>query len=393
MDFTGLFLKIIELVLFLVPIWLPILLWNLFLPMWGEFMRAKNLAAEKFVLLQIRLPKEITKSPLAMELFLLSLNQTSEGNWYMKYIKEGRPKPWFSLEMVSIGGDVRFYIWSPAFWKKHITSHLYSQFSTAEITEVDDYVNNVEYEPGKNNMWGCEFTLTKPDPYPIKTYVDYGLDKETEEENKVDPLTPVLEYLGSLKPEEQAWIQILITGHKKKPDPWKDEAEAEIKKIKEKNMPKDDEKRMPIPLTKGESETIAALERSISKFPFDVGIRAIYIGDKDVFNFINVVGLVGTFKQFSSNDLNGFKPMNTTGFDYPWQDLTGNRTKKLKRNKLRNYKARSYFFEPGNYLCKPFILNSEELATIFHFPGNVAQTPTFERIMSKKGEPPANLPF
>jgi hypothetical protein len=39
-----------------------------------------------------------------------------------------------------------------------------------------------------------------------------------------------------------------------------------------------------------------------------------------------------------------------------------------------------------------FVLNTEELATMFHFPGGVAATPTFNRIESRKAEAPTNLP-
>jgi hypothetical protein len=45
------------------------------------------------------------------------------------------------------------------------------------------------------------------------------------------------------------------------------------------------------------------------------------------------------------------------------------------------------------YQRTPFVLNTEELATIYHFPGRVAETPTFGRIEAKKGEPPSNLPI
>jgi hypothetical protein len=39
------------------------------------------------------------------------------------------------------------------------------------------------------------------------------------------------------------------------------------------------------------------------------------------------------------------------------------------------------------------VLNTEELATIYHFPGMVAAAPTIERIEAKKVEPPPNLPM
>ncbi len=77
-----------------------------------------------------------------------------------------------------------------------------------------------------------------------------------------------------------------------------------------------------------------------------------------------------------------------------------------KADMLNAYKARSYFYggfditNPGTYFThpnasgkKPFILSTEELATLFHLPGRVAETPTFERIESKKAEAPGNLPI
>jgi hypothetical protein len=59
---------------------------------------------------------------------------------------------------------------------------------------------------------------------------------------------------------------------------------------------------------------------------------------------------------------------------------------------LKGYKRRNFFFPPvkGN---KIMVMSSEELATIFHFPGQVAAAPSFTRILSKKSEAPANLPI
>ena len=67
-----------------------------------------------------------------------------------------------------------------------------------------------------------------------------------------------------------------------------------------------------------------------------------------------------------------------------------------KRDLLHAYKLRSFFELPYKNFggLKPFILTTEELATIFHFPsGIVSQTPTLTRVPSKKSEAPSNLPI
>jgi hypothetical protein len=40
-----------------------------------------------------------------------------------------------------------------------------------------------------------------------------------------------------------------------------------------------------------------------------------------------------------------------------------------------------------------FVLNVEELASMWHFPGQILKVPTLERIESKEASPPTNLPI
>ena len=138
---------------------------------------------------------------------------------------------------------------------------------------------------------------------------------------------------------------------------------------------------------------VTAIDRSISKHPFDVGIRAIYIAKKDFFDGANIGGILGSMKQFSSEHLNGIKPagpwMRT--LKYPWQDYKDFRRNRKSREVLALYKRRAYFYPP--YVGKKMVMNTEELATIFHFPGPVAGTPALERVPSKKSQAPANLPI
>jgi hypothetical protein len=386
------------------PVWLPIFLLVTFVQTWMRYMRTKWISEQKFVLLELKVPKEIEKSPAAMEIVLIALYQTGTGSLLDVYLK-GRTRFWSSLELVSIGGQVHFYIWTSEKLRNTIESQIYSQYPTVEIHEVPDYSLGVLYDPDKISIRGAQMILSKKDAYPIKTYIDYGLNKDPKEEYKIDPLTAVIEYLGSLKPGEQSWIQILIRAHKseglkevrlfKKPD-WTKAAKEEIKKVAGDSLFKPEEGKGGsfIQLTEMQRETITAIERSISKFAFDASVRMIYLAEKEAFNPVNIGGLLGSFKQFNSNTLNGFKRSWGTEFDYPWEDFRKTRERSNERKILDAYKRRSFFHPPyKNFHAKPFILTTEELATIFHFPGLVSTTPTFSRLVSRKAEPPPNLPL
>lgn len=387
------------------PVWLPIVFLFALFNARLYYKRTQFWKKEGSMLLEIKLPREITKSPLAMEVVLGALHLPSGETTWINRAWEGKTRSWFSLEIISTGGNVRFFIWTKPKHRSAIESQIYSQYPGVEIYEAEDYTKSFYYDPGKNNIWACGFALTKPDPYPIKTYIDYGLDRDPKEEFKIDPMTPMIEFLGSATAGHNIWIQIIIRAHKKRrvldvfgerEDSWIDEMTKEKDKIIEKLKVKKEEGGFPRIPSKGESDIIAALERSVSKFPFDCGIRAVYIADKDKFNPANFGGIIGSFKQYSSLNLNGFRPKGWfSGLDYPWQKWGGTE-EKFKPMVLEEYKLRRFFFSPfknKSFYHKPFVLNTEELATIYHFPGSVASTPTFEKIPSLKSKAPSNLPI
>lgn len=385
------------------PVWLPAAFVVACFNAWLRYKRVKTWQKEGSVLLEIKLPREISKSPAAMEVVLNAVHQTgNESTWYDR-IWLGKTRYWFSLEIASIEGKIHFYIWTRPKFKNIIESQIYSQYPNVEVYEVEDYTKNFYYNPEKFGMWSGGETLSEKDVYPIKTYIDYGLEKDPKEEYKVDPMVPLIEFLGSIGQGQNIWIQIIIRAHKKrrvmdvfgeKEDAWKDEAKDEIEKIIAKL--KTEGSNFPRIMTEGERNKVAALERSITKHPFDCGIRAIYITEKDKFNPANIGGIIGCFKQFNSPGLNGFRPSGwDTYFDYPYQEWFG-RKEKLKPKVLEEYKLRRFFYSPWKnsfFYNKQFVLNTEELATIFHFPGEVAATPTLEKIPSVKSKAPSNLPI
>lgn len=382
------------------PLWMPIILGALAWVTWIDYIQKREWAKKEYILLEVRIPKEIKKSPAAMEVVFNALGSGAVDNWFKKWWK-GETQPWYSLEIISIGGAIHFLIWTDKKAKNLLESQIYSQYPGVEIYEVPDYAKDVVYNPEINKMWGTEMVLTRPDPYPIKTYVDYGTDPD--KETGIDPMSVALEYLGTLEEGQQAWIQIMIKSHVKVngKDTWKDAAKKEIEEIVEKAKFAAAEAKgkdaVPNPfgkaagLSEDQKEQIKALEKSTNKPGFDCGIRMIYLAEKDKFDAGRIGGLINSFKQYGSHNLNGFKPNNTTGFKYPWQDYNDYRVNKKKNKILGAYKRRSYFYAP--YQEKPYVLNTEELATIYHFPGKAIATPTLGRISSKKAEPPSNLPI
>jgi len=423
--FSDAFSDIILLSIDMAPFWVTVVLGYFLFEAFVAWRRARFLlVGQTHVLLEIKLPKEAPKSPLAMELFLNALHQTvGETTWYDRWVL-GKTRAYFSLEIVSIEGQVKFFIWTRSFLKKFVETQVYSQYPTAEVYEVPDYTSQVPYAKMGSDwkLFGVEFKLSKPDPYPIKTYINYETDKDQFEEKKIDPITPMLEFLGGIGRGEHAWFQILVKANKGKKDKafyWSDDWQDDAKKLVDEIIKKAKERSGPslegdefgdhrfAVLSEGDRNAMKAIERTIGKLGFDCGIRGLYVARRDVFDPSNIAGLFGVMKQYSTLDLNGFQPRDYTDFDYNWQkyinippfnpssrvpfiSLKGLRVEYKKWNFFDAYQRRSWFFPP--FERKPFVLNTEELATIYHFPGRVAETPTFERIESRKSEPPSNLP-
>lgn len=394
------------------PILLAVTLGVIFWENWVRYVRLKNFLGLKYTVLELKLPKETFRSPLSMETVLHSIHNTSDGSPYAQYWK-GETRPWYSLEIASFEGQVKFFVWTEDRRKSNLMSAFYSQYPGIEIYEHEDYAKSVQFDPKILKVHAMEFQLTKADPYPIKTYVDYGLDKDPKEEFKIDPLTQMIEWMSSLRPNEQVWFQFVVRAHIKeqrklghfwkKTDKWKDEAVDEVNKIlmrdpKTKVSGTKDEAtgftKLPT-ISKGELDIVEAIERSISKLPFDVCIRAMYIAPKDTFDTpFGIGGRISSMKQFNSESLNGFKPNGNKWhmqLGDPWLDYKNVKRDYYSRASLKAYRRRSAFYPP--YKTKVMVLNTEELATIYHLPGSVASTAGLERVPSKKAAAPVNLPI
>jgi hypothetical protein len=411
-DFIALFqmtfyLKVWHVIYATWPLWSIVFFSWFFMSTWMTYKRREWLKKQGSILLEIIIPQNTDKTPAAMEMVLEGIWEDVVGGTLVDVYLNGVLRDVFSLEIASIDGKVRFFIWAFPKWKQIIETRVYGHYPGAEVVEVEDYATKVIFDPETMNLVGVTTRLVKADAYPIKTYIDFGLDKGGQEQEEIiDPLVPILEYLGTLKPGENQWIQIVIQGHRKEglqdglifpKANWKEGIKNEITKFIEIEAAIKPEAGKPaslLNLSKTQSDTIAAIERNSAKLAFDTMWRMVYVAPKDIFVKTRLTGIIGAMRQFGSQNLNGLRPHEfIPGIVYPWNDFHDIRRRDRQRTLLEAYKRRSIFNVPFRHvLGKPYVLTTEELATLFHFPGSTATTPTLARVATKKGVPPPNLP-
>jgi hypothetical protein len=275
------------------------------------------------------------------------------------------------------------------------------------------------------DIFGMEFVPVKSEAYPIKTYEEFEHQFGEPETTFRDPMAALMDLFSSLRKGEQIWYQIIV-----KPidmNEWTAIGDKEVSKIlkedvdSEKNIfdkigdtfvewmgefsefvyqlwgdievkkeeKKDDSLRM-MNLKPKEKKQVEAIHNKISKIGFGCKIRTIYWAKKEIMNkpkFFS--GFVGYIKQFASLDLNNLKPdmkKTATKVHYFFKDA---RLKEKKRKIVKNYINRD-----GGAGRKPYVLNTEELATIWHFPVEaVVKAPLIQKTAGRKAEPPMSLPI
>lgn len=401
--------------------WIPVvwILWYGFSQMWLNSRQEKYAPTISYTLLAVSIPRMNEQSPKAVEHMFTHLAGTfSSPNFKEKWF-QGKFTPSFSFEYASIDGYTQFIIRTPVQFRDLVEAAIYSQYPDAEVAEVADYAQGVphDYPNPEWDCWGTEFTLAKPSAYPIRTFSEFEHSLSGELK---DPLSSLLETLSRLKKGEQVWIQILVTPRdqewtkeslaltdklkgrppKKKPTPmWQSMTEesfsivtAGISQIvgvggegEKKPEKKEDNKVMN--LSPGERKMLEQIELKASKTGFGVKIRFVYVGKRSAFRkgpMISMVrGALGLFGSLDGNSLKNYgKAAPKT--DYFWQRWSA---EEKKTTIIKRFASRS-----GDG-AERFVLNSEELASLWHFPQILIKAPLLKKVESRKVEPPFSIPL
>jgi len=399
--------RIVSFMFVLAPIWLPLFTFLAFFNIYMIMVGKKFGVRGGRTVMEIVLPPEVHKSPEAMEDFFTQIfNAANPDNLMETYLDGKRPMP-YTFELVSRGGDVRFYMTTTNKFVPSLTDNLYAQYPGVEIKKLDlDYTAEIP-----NTLKGLSFmsfhVAKKEDSvFPIKTYIDLGMDKLPKEEQKTDPMTPMLEVLGGIQPDQQLWVQFICIAHRKqcfkngqlrKKGTWEKDVSAAIDKI----MMRDSDTKTGVAdldgmprITTGERDTIEAMERNVGKYAFNFACRVVYISHKNEFDYDG--GLFARVARMVSatdmKDRNGLGIRWRTDYNYNFlSDPFGKKKPALKKAEIKEYKTRKLYTKTGGMNYK--IMTAEEMATIFHLPGTVAATPTLNRVGSTRSEAPSNLPI
>lgn len=348
-----------------------------------RFFKKRHLTqrANDLVMIEIRVPKEFDREEYenlkttaeitsVMDQMLSSLASLYQEG--IKGILYGQPI--VSFEIVAKDREIIFFLGVPRNLQGQIQKQVHSYYPHASIEPSGDFRI---FKEGMKTSCGIVQT-SRSYIYPIKTYNELTSDS-------IASITNTLSKIGD---DSRASIQILV---RPVSQAWRAQIDWAIRRIQEgKGVPlgitiwnkasyflseftsgispdKQTDIRKTTPL---QEETIKLLTQKSSKTGFVCQIRIVSLSKTKEESKVNLRNIFSSFGQYSSPDRNGFKL-------YEIAD---------SKEFLTHYILRSF------YGLKKIILNTEELASIYHLPSEQVETPGIRWFMAKRASVPANIP-
>lgn len=286
-----------------------------------------------------------------------------------------------ALEMVAADGLIYFYVAVPRYLRKLLEQQIHAQYPHAHIEQLEDY--NI-FTPHSQAL-GVYLKLQRPNAFPIKTY------KEMES----DPMDSLTNALAKISPGDGAVLQWVVRSAKKT---WRNQGvrvatemqqgkkltevlnDSWWRKIlispfqiifqptKKPDAKIGDERHQLSPM---ESEMVKHLESKASKAGLDINLRIVVSSPNQAQAQSYLHDIVNAFSQYSI-------------YQY------GNRFR------LSSPFSKNHFFDQFIYRefneRKKFVLNTEELASVFHFPLPITQSPNIAWLEARRAAPPPDLP-
>lgn len=285
----------------------------------------------------------------------------------------------FSFELVANKGRIAFFMVSPKNMSRYLEQQIHAYYPEASIEEIEDY--NV-FNP-KGEIVAATLKTKKSFVFPIKTY----------QKMEVDPLNSIINIISKLKSDESLSIQYVVRSAYY---PWHGRIKKVVTKIQETNSVKrglananifseifstigsafeskknENQVTNPKKLTTIEEEMLKAMEEKNMKSGLDVNIRIIASTKTKMQS-----------KSYITNVANAFTEYNNYTY--------GN---SFSRASFANQKIiiRNFIYRRFNEKTS-FLLNAEELASIFHLPLKHTETPNILWLTAKSAPAPSDVP-
>lgn len=277
----------------------------------------------------------------------------------------------FEVAVPHVGEEIHFYVSVPKKVRETASKQIQGIWAGASVVEVgDDYSIFNAYGAAA----GAHLALKEPYSLPIRTYADIGADTfagilgsfaKVDEIGEGAALQLVIRpAFAEHKKSILKQIESLRKGEsfgKSAGFGWKDvnQAFSPGKKEEEKKEPK-----------MVDEEAVSGLRAKIGKPLFGVNVRLLASANSPFQANDLLDGLIAGFEQFSSPQRNEFKIV-----------------------KARNPQKLAYDFIFRNFnTSQMMVLNTEEIASFYHFPISSTETPRVKWLKSKEAPPPPNAP-
>lgn len=288
-----------------------------------------------------------------------------------------------SFEIIATNGSIKYYAVVPAVITETVKQAVISAYPTARLEEI--FEDNIFSKASEiTGVAGGELSLSREFVYPIATY----------EETKWDASGALINAFSMVKNNEGMGLQLMF----RPTDPvWTKVSSERTQNLKGGNKKSgssgfaivdiargivrapfeppealEKSKNQEKILTADEQTKIQAIEEK-AKYPgFEVLIRVVASSDSEARSEALIGGVVSAFSQFNSTSLNGFK---------------------YEMLKDKEKIARDYIFRIFPQNKNKNILNSVELASIYHLPNRGAiPTSQVERQAIKQVDGPVKIP-
>lgn len=285
-----------------------------------------------------------------MEQLLSNLKSLYRGNFLGWLLGQ----EYISFEYTAHANEIYFYIVVPRKSKLLVEKQIIGFYPDCLIEETSE-INIFE---NRKSVLGEAMILKKGDEFPIRTY----------QKLESDSMNAILSALGRLSENTSATIQILL---KPEDDNWQNRIKKMIRK-EEKNPGKrryisfnplvwmrgfleiffqdSEEKNKKDEPEIDEKDPIddeGLMKEKVKKTGFLVMVRVIVTADDDAIANAELRNIISSFSQFASPAYNRFRPM---------------------RHKSLSVLIQYFILRQFAWWQKNFLLNIEEIATLFHFP-------------------------